>query len=790
MKIVFLKAPIPLTKTYVQLKGGGIEKHPYPNVYEVTSIEEQCKDMKEFEVLIKKHAALGHTLLKGLINRPLKTESRKGSTDSNAVTDWIVLDLDGLPNCNTVEQFLGALGLGDIAYVVQYSASYGIENKHLRAHVFMQLAKPMAAPLIKQWLIDMNHRIDLLRNAMGLTKTGLAISWPLDISACQNDKLIYIAPPLLKGGLKDPMANKQRILYVHKLHTTLTIAGPVPSAETNKEKTNKRINELREQAGIPARKFQFKMVGSNQVMTKPDAATISEMKIDRGFVYLNLNGGDSWAYYHPENNPDFIFNFKGEPTYLTKELLPDYWEQLTQTTVKTNSAGLMYLTFLDKRSSSYWRGTYDAGTDTLELNAAKTETQVRHFAKQHGVPLGDFIPEWEMIFDPHNPNRVDTNNKIVNTFQPTKYMKAKVTPVKTIPPMIQKVIFHAVGSDQAVFEHFVNWLACILQYKTRMQTAWVLHGTEGTGKGLLMNNIIKPLLGKTQTASRQMDALDEAYNHWMEKAFVVFIDEVQTKALDNEKGVMAKLRNWITEETITIRAMYQASYDVENRCNFIFASNMADPVVINANDRRHNIAVYQPQRLMMTEKDVLKIEGELQSFYNYLMTMKADKGLAGRLIDTDDRKALISISETSVDIAANRLMEGNFEFFLDQLPSNESYKRNALKANKVEDYKDALLSMLDRTDRNTGVCHISRDELHTLFDYTIGNVPDTPNKFTSMLKHHRIHMSKVWIAPKAVQGIKVTWTQPDKLNDYREIISPTPSMPEKIAPIKKAAGKR
>jgi hypothetical protein len=41
------------------------------------------------------------------------------------------------------------------------------------------------------------------------------------------------------------------------------------------------------------------------------------MKMERGFVYFNLNGGDSWAYYHPIDNPTFIRNFKGEPMYRT-----------------------------------------------------------------------------------------------------------------------------------------------------------------------------------------------------------------------------------------------------------------------------------------------------------------------------------------------------------------------------------------------------------------------------------------------------------------------------------------
>lgn len=1065
MDIIFLSAPIPLTKSYAKNADGSIEKSNYPNVANFTSHHERCADMKAFEVLLKKHAAKGHTLLKGTIAKPLVSESRKGSTDSNGHTEYIVFDLDGIPNLATVEQVLTALGITDVSYVVQYSASYKIENNDLRAHVFMQLTKPMAAPLLKQWLIGLNHSVDLLRNAMKLTKTANGLSWPLDITACQNDKLIYIAPPMLKG-IKDPLGAKiPRIAYVQKKLNKLDINGAIPTTEVNRTKTDKRINELRVVAGLPERKFQLKMVGSNQVMVKPDSATVSEFKIDRGFVYFNLNGGDSWAYYHPENNPDFIFNFKGEPTYQTKELLPEYWEEITQQETKANSDGVIYLTLLDRKTSNYFRGTYDQKTDRLELFAAKNETQVRHFAKQHGIPLGDFIPEWDMVFEPLSKYRVDVASRKINVYEPTKYGKKKPRKITGVPPTIARTILHALGNDLPSYDHFLNWLACVFQYRTRTLTAWILHGVEGclagetkiavrrgrrtggkdreitikqayekwsgtyklgtglgktwdmslptfsksvkdgmtvgyhevydiveagvkqlyklttetgrsirvtdihpflcedgsfielrdlrpgrrvvvegehnahvakpkgrtkgrrttysiphhpyawqhiiggknykrmhtarlvveadmnclslnsfinilrtdahtaallnyldpsmmvhhndedvtndildnlvvidklnhdqhharevglgtintkvetvvsieidkiemtydmtmkapyqnyiangfavhnTGKGALMHRIIKPLLGEKQTAIREMGALNEKYNHWMQNVFVIFIDELEARALENEKGVAAKLRNWITDPTITIRAMNQGSFDVENNASFIMASNKPEPVVLTKGDRRHNVAAFQPAKLILTEKDLQSIDAELQDFHDYMMTRTADRALAQTIIQTADRDAMISISETSIDVAIGNVINGNMEFFVDQMPSNDAYKKNALSLNKVEDYKDALLAIIDRTDAKGG-CNISRDELRIVFDYTVGNMPMTPNKFTSMLKHHRIHMTKVWIDSKAVQGIKTTWCDVKDLDKLRNVLAPVVKATPKL---KSVGGKK
>lgn len=801
MNIIFLEASVPLTKTYTKATHGGVTKTPYPFVWEFTSHDEQCKSLSELEHLLKKHSALGHCALKGMTSRPLVKESRAGSTDTNSTTEWIVLDLDGLPETIdlttpsgnsqstplTIDLFLREMGLEDVSYIVQWSASYGIENQRLRAHVFMLLDKAYSAPLLKQWLIQKNHEVPLLHGSMGLTKTGNSISWPLDISACQNDKLIYIAPPMLKG-IKDPMGKTPRISLVKRKFDRLSLSTTVSSSSKNKELNHKRIADLREEAGLPARKITYKMHGNTEVMLKPDECIITEMKTERGFVYFNLNGGDSWAYYHPENAPDYILNFKGEPAYLTKELLPDYWQQLTggNSSTRTSSNGMTYLAFLDRTSGIYWRGTYDAAADVLDITPAKNETQLRHFAKQYGVPMGDFVPEWDLTFDPNDMVRVDVQNRRVNKFHPTTYMlNASTRMPKAIPKTIFKVMDNALGNDPTTLEHFVNWLATIVQTRDRTRTAWVLHGTQGTGKGILTSDILRPLFG-AHTATRRMEELNEKYNHFMESSFLIFVDEVQTKALQNERGAMAKLKNFITEPMVAIRAMYANAQEVRNYTNWIFMSNMPDPISIDREDRRINVAKYQPNKLVITDAEVKGITRELQAFYDYLVNYPADYDRAGTVLQSADRDTMISISESSVDTVGSALLEGDFNFFIEQLPTDNSHLRNAQQANKVKDYEEVLRSIIGRTQPN-GTCTISREELRTMFDFAVGGMPSSPNKFTSLLKHHRLHLSVVWVNNKSVRGIKTAWKDTAMFNSYISMhFAPTQTAPAKPA-TKKAA---
>lgn len=767
MKLNFLQADVPLTKSFKRDNQGVLQKSSYPSVINFTSCELIANDLVQFATHLRKQVIKGMCLLKGELQRPLVNESRAGSTDSNALTDWVCLDVDGV-DVQNIEHFLQMVGLDNISYVVQYSASYRISDKLLRCHIFMQLVKPMPAPLLKQWLKDLNFNTQELYDAMALTKTHMALRWPLDITTCQNDKLIYIATPRFEG-LADPFAGGklgQRIQHVRKANQFLDIKGAITSSSENRKRELERINELRELAGVPQRKYVFKAYGQHEVLTKPDVATITEMRQERGFVYFNLNGGDSWAYYHPEDNPDYIYNFKGEPVYVTKELLPDYWASLVQQASRTSSTGITYLAFLDKRSGQYFRGTYDNGTDELDLYPAKNETQIRHFAKQNGVPIGDFIPEWEVIFDPHDNVRVDIANQTINTFVPTQYMLANPKPVATLPPITNKIISHVLGGEPEIIDHFMNWLAAILQTRGQTKTAWLFQGTQGTGKGLLMNNILRPLFGVNQTAARRMEEFNEPYNGYMERVFLVFVDEVQTSALRNERGVIAKLKNFITEEKVVIRQMYQAGFEAVNYSNWIFASNMPDPIRIEAGDRRFNVGGYQAEKLQITSAEIDRLPNELQRVHDYLMSYSANLQLASQPLETEARSEMIAISEEVMDTVAGNLLAGNMGFFVDALPTNDSYKSNMARLNAVEDYKKVLVDLINRPATRNGHYNISRDELFTIFQYNVGNMPESPNKFTGRLKHHRIQVKKVAIDGKTHNGITVEWKDTDQFGAY------------------------
>ena len=762
MFLTFLESDVPLTKTYALNVDGTITKSAYPNVWQVTTHSSACPDLQTFEILLNTHAKHGHCLLKGSPTRQLVRESRAGTTDRSAATDFICLDLDGIPAAKAtqaeVDNILSELGLRDVSYLLQWSGSQNITSTDIRCHIFIMLSAPMAAPMIKQWLIQKNFEVSRLHDCQRLTKTNMSLTWALDTTACQSDKLIYIAPPVLVG-IKPALGRMPRVQVIMKDKLTYDLhAQKINSVAQNRELTDKRVVELRDLAALPKRKLTYKQSGSFEVLAKPDEAVITDIKHDRGFVYFNFNGGDSWAYYHPEDRPEHIFNFKGEPVYLTKELLPDYWNSLKSAPTRVSSTGIQFLAFLDKRSSTYFRGTYDPVTDALQLHTAKNETQIRHFCSQYGLLQDDFIPEWTVAFDPQDSVRVDTGNQDINTFERTKYMKAeKLRKVKACPPGIFALISHVMGNDVDCVERFINWLAFIIQKRERAQTAWIIQGTEGTGKGLLFREVLRPLFGARQTNQIRAAQLQEKYNPFMKNCLLLFVDEVEAKMFDHDPVGMANLKNYITEETIQIRNMYQSAVEERNYCSIIMASNKSEPLPLPPEDRRHNVAPRQDTMWKPTDADIAQLGIELQDFHDYLALYPMDEALARSTIRNDARTTLIGLSQTTVESTAAALKNGDFLEFLNQLPTNVAGMLDFKEQARISSYRSTLSSIIDRTNQQTGACTVTRDELQTMFSYSSGEMPKTPAKFTKLLGHKQIDIYPVRLNGKTVQGTKVVW---------------------------------
>ena len=329
MEITFLAASdgTRMAKSFVR-NPGTIATTPYPHVRRFWSFTRIAANLDQVYALLVTHAEAGHCLLKGALDRPLRDESRAGRADPNAPTDLLVLDLDFDQGFADIDAFLEAIGLAGASYVLHHSSAAGITAQPgLRAHVFVPLATPVAPAQLKLWLRHLNLTVPGLREQVRLSANGMTPRWPLDVTSGQNDKLLFIAAPLV-DGLVDLLAGRRFELCHRGIESVeLRLDHLEPGAV--QQESEGLVAELRAKAGLPWCEPRYvALPGRERLLANPEPATVTGVRRARGFVYLNLNGGDSWGYFFPDSNPEILYPFKGEPPVRLAALAPGLWEHV------------------------------------------------------------------------------------------------------------------------------------------------------------------------------------------------------------------------------------------------------------------------------------------------------------------------------------------------------------------------------------------------------------------------------------------------------------------------------
>jgi hypothetical protein len=769
IKLTFLSSGLPLTKT-INTDGS---KSTYPNVKNFSSLDIEIKSIQEFHKHLSTLAASPSRpcLLKGNLTKQLKNEPRKGETKPNTPTQWVCLDVDGGP-FSTPDEFMRAIDLPHVSYIMQYSSSYGLnKSKTLNCHIFALLSKPVAPQDIKAWLMHLNLHTTVLERALRLSDQQNHLKWSLDITTCQNDKLLYVAAPIFANPKMDPLpGNRIQLVMRPEASIDVTKLALSPIAKLRKEASDKR-DELRRAAGLNINRSKLQIKDGMSILPGADETPYTIVDEDDEFIRLNLGKGDSAAYYILKSHPELIRNFKGEDYVYTKDACPDLFKHLTNQFHDANftpsSGGDQVLAFREKRTGKYWKGLYNAAPAALDIHEVDSKDKLHDFLLGHGLQPPPYIPEWQLVFDPSQATIIDNDQHIVNFYVPPHIERAKGS-----YPIIQQALDSAVGTGP-IQEHFLNWLAVILQHKTKTETAWVLHGTQGTGKGILINRVIRKLIGMQYSEHILATALSSDFDGWQENKLLVFIDEIEVDMFEKKSGVESKLKKMITEDTDDVHRKGVTRYSVRSFVNLIFGSNKPHMIVIPGDDRRYNIGAFQDTRWNPSEHEIERLmPKELPAFAEYMMTRKACKSTARQVLHTTDRAAVQALSMSSADELADDILKGDIEKLVGYLPDEDFLNQHGLMTQVAQSYTQLIKTIVIERQSN-----ISRDQLQIIFQHCIGKVADSPHRFTSYLRHRGITLKNTKLKGIDVKGVTIQWNITEELEKQMiKRFRPTPAL--------------
>jgi hypothetical protein len=773
----------------------------YPHYSRFSSEAHEVETIEDLHQVVLQAAANGDCLLKGTLTRDLDDESRAGSTVTTDPTEWVCFDLDKVQYIKTPEEFMTAIGMSDVSYVVQYSSSHGLlyngepHDPTLSCHIFVLLNAPTNATHLKQWLIQLNFQIPSLKRGLELTKTDVYLHFGLDITTCQNDKLLYVAPPVLSGPFTRPK-KVQPIQLVLKQVPSIALPKDIFTMERSRAVIREHVNELRQAKGLEVRRRdQYKMHDGVEILAAPGACFMSGIRDNGDFVQLNLNNGNSWGYYHPKANFEILYNFKGEPNYKIADLLPDYYADCERAAKRESTeraeavssgsiqlegrSNVQLLAFNDMATGAYRRGFYHTDTNKLELYTAKNETQLRQFVHEHtGIEMCADIPSWDVNYDPHCDDRIDIEGKWLNL-----YVAPLIVPEKGKVDNTMRLISHILADtdeEKALTNHFVKWLAFIVQNKAKARTSWVIQSVQRTGKGVLFEKVITPILGSANVIMVGNESLLERYNGWLEATLMVGVNEADLNDIVKAKVVGNKLKEWITDPLVRIRDLYKAEKVVKSYTNWIFFSNNHSPVSVERHDGRFNIGNYQETKL----EDLLGGKAQQTAFINGIMAevpaffwhllheVEVTEEEAMTVMVTEAKEYAIEASESDIGAVVTKLRAGDWQYFWEMLPDKSP--TGALAQMQLDDYRSTLVGILNRTEGKKGSVNVSRDEIHAIAKYLVPNVRDTTtHSFGRKLSRNGMTLTNVWI-DKSVRGLVIkTTTIPKDWNKATEAVTET-----------------
>ena len=304
--------------------------------------------------------------------------------------------------------------------------------------------------------------------------------------------------------------------------------------------------------------------------------------------------------------------------------------------------------------------------------------------RTHNRPSPDYIPDAQVVVDPSSEEGINLKDApyYVNLYRRTPYMMEAPKDVGVLTygeaiklqryvPNIYNIIKHIVGDGPTEVEHFINWLAYIYQNKRKTMTAWIFTGVPGTGKGLFVHKILKPLFGEQQVPMRSLENIEEHFNLYMRTALFLVVDEFRMAASGNMGKMADKLKHQITEPNLTIRAMRTNQIELPSFCNFIFLTNRADAVKIEEGDRRYNVGPRQECKIEEKYPELLNnlniLDKELYTFAGFLESFQVDVRMAHTALENKAKQDMKQVSMSVLEEFANAIKTNNLEYFVDIL---------------------------------------------------------------------------------------------------------------------------
>ncbi|MFO7814888.1 MAG: DUF5906 domain-containing protein [Halanaerobiales bacterium] len=252
-------------------------------------------------------------------------------------------------------------------------------------------------------------------------------------------------------------------------------------------------------------------------------------------------------------------------------------------------------------------------------------------------------------YEPSGRELIQEDTKILfNTYKKSKLF-SNFKPNEDLDfPNIRNLLYNLVDYRENEYQYFCQWLAWQLQNPTiKLATSIILQGEQGTGKTQFCNLVLKNLFGNNFIEIGQSQINSEFTDYLMGKQLIVANEVVHN---DNKFTIPEKLKNFVTDEYITIRRKFKNDLTIRNYSHFIFTSNHQITIKIEEGDRRYS--VFKSKKLQNGWELIgnlkANISEELTAFAYHLFCLDVDYGIVDKPLENEHKKAIQNACRNNV----------------------------------------------------------------------------------------------------------------------------------------------